>query len=178
MKSNVYYGSPRQALLEANETLPAKLDLIIDKLNIRERVKNESVVIKMHTGNNICYSTIHPVFVRKLVKAVKDGGGKPFIADVSWDVEGAETRGYTAEVLGCPIYPAAGPKDGYSYPHQRTFKNMKEWKLAGMIQDASFLIGFSHIKGHPSCGFGGAFKVSGFSIKRNIRHLRCLMFLL
>jgi uncharacterized Fe-S center protein len=158
MKSKVYYGSPRQALLEANETLPAKLDLIIDKLNISERVKNESVVIKMHTGNNICYSTIHPVFVRKLVKAVKDGGGKPFIADVSWDVEGAETRGYTAEVLGCPIYPAAGPKDGYSYSHQRTFKNMKEWKLAGMIQDASFLIGFSHIKGHPSCGFGGAFK--------------------
>ena len=36
MKSNVYYGSPRQALLEANETLPAKLDLIIDKLNIRD----------------------------------------------------------------------------------------------------------------------------------------------
>ena len=46
MKSKVYYGSPRQTLLEANETLPAKLDLIIEKLNIRERVKNESVVIQ------------------------------------------------------------------------------------------------------------------------------------
>ena len=153
MKSNVYYGSPRQALLEANETLPAKLDLIIEKLNIRDRVKNESVVIKMHTGNNICYSTIHPVFVRKLVKAVKDGGGKPFIADVSWDVEGAETRGYTAEVLGCPIYPAAGPKDGYSYPHQRTFKNMNEWKLAGMIQDASFLDRFFTYQRTPELRF-------------------------
>ena len=46
MKSIVYYGSPRQALLEANETLPAKLDLIINKLNIRDRVKDEAVVIK------------------------------------------------------------------------------------------------------------------------------------
>jgi len=27
-----------------------------------------------------------------------------------------------------------------------------------MIQDASFLVDFSHTKGHPSCGFGGAFK--------------------
>ena len=31
-KSTVYYGSPRQARLEAKETLPAKLDLIIDRL--------------------------------------------------------------------------------------------------------------------------------------------------
>lgn len=158
MKSTVYYGSPRQALLEANETLPAKLDLIINKLNIRDRVKGEDVVIKMHTGNNICYSTIHPVFVRKLVQAVKDGGGKPFIADVSWDVEGAESRGYSTETVGCPVYPAAGVKESFYYSHERPFKNIRNWKVAGMIQDASFMIGFSHVKGHPSCGFGAAFK--------------------
>lgn len=158
MKSIVYYGSPRQALLEANETLPAKLDLIIDKLNIRDRVKDESVVIKMHTGNNMCYSTIHPVFVRRLVKAVLDGGGKPFVADVNWDAEGAEMRGYSSEVIGCPVYPAAGPKESYFYSHEWPFKNIREWKVAGMIQDASFLIDFSHVKGHPSCGFGAAFK--------------------
>ena len=27
-----------------------------------------------------------------------------------------------------------------------------------MIEDASFLINFAHVKGHPSCGFGGAMK--------------------
>ena len=82
-----YYGSPRQARLEAKETLPAKLDLILDQLHLRERVKDETVLIKMHTGNNIVYSTIHPVFVRKVVQAIKDGGGKPFVADVSWDAQ-------------------------------------------------------------------------------------------
>ena len=107
MPSQVYYGSPRQARLEAKETLPAKLDLILERLHLRERVKGETVAIKMHVGNDIVYSTIHPVFVRKVVKAIKDGGGKPFIADVVWDVEGAEGRGYTPEVLGCPIFPAA-----------------------------------------------------------------------
>ena len=40
MPSTVYYGSPRQARLEANETLPAKLDLILEKLNLRDRVKD------------------------------------------------------------------------------------------------------------------------------------------
>ncbi|NTV36538.1 MAG: DUF362 domain-containing protein [Anaerolineaceae bacterium] len=158
MPSNVYFGSPRQARLDAKETLPAKLDLIIDQLHLRDRVKGESVLLKLHVGNNIGYSTIHPVFVRKVVQAIKDGGGKPFIADVSWDVEGSESRGYTSEVLGCPIVSNGGLNDRYYYTHVHEFKNMKEWKVGGMVEDASFLVNFAHAKGHPSCSYGGAFK--------------------
>jgi len=121
-------------------------------------VKNELVALKLHTGTNIGYSTNHPVFVRKVVQAIKDGGGKPFVVDVDWDVAGAETRGYTPEVLGCPIYPLAGPKDCYYTTYKRPFMNIQEWKLGGLIQDASFLVNFAHVKGHPSCGFGSAFK--------------------
>jgi hypothetical protein len=156
--SKVYYGSPRQARLDAKETLPAKLDLILDQLHLRDRVKDETVVIKMHTGNQIVYSTIHPVFVRKVVQAIKDGGGTPFVADVNWDARGAETRGYALEVIGCQVYPAAGPDEKYFYSHQRPYKNIQEWYVAGMIQDATFLVDFAHVKGHPSCGFGAAFK--------------------
>ncbi len=158
MASPVYFGSARQARLEAKETLPAKLDLILERLRLRERVKDETVAIKMHTGSNIGYSTVHPVFVRRVVQAVKDGGGKPFVTDISWDVQDAYARGYTAETLGCPIYPAAGPDEKYAYAHVRPFKNITEWHLAGMIQDATFLINLAHVKGHPTCGFGGAFK--------------------
>ena len=158
MPSTVYFGSPRQARLEAKETLPAKLDLILDRLKLRERVKDETVVIKMHTGTNIGYSTVHPVFVRKVVQAVKDGGGKPYIADVTWDAKGAEERGYSSETLGCPVYAAAGPDDKYFYSHEHPFKNIKEWRVAGLIQDATFLVNLAHAKGHPSCGYGGVFK--------------------
>jgi len=158
MGGQVYFGSAHQTRLEASETLPAKLDLILDRLHLRDRVKDETVVIKMHTGNNLNYSTIPPVFVRKVVQAVKDGGGKPFVADVTWDVEGAEQRGYSPEIIGCPVYPAGGPQDKYFYAHERPFKNIREWKVAGLIEDASFLVNFAHVKGHPSCGFGGAIK--------------------
>jgi len=158
MPSKVFYGSPRQARLEAKETLPAKLDLILNELNLRDRVKDETVAIKMHTGNNMVYSTLHPVFVRRVVQAVKDGGGKPFVVDVNWDAAGAEQRGYASEVLGCPVYPAAGPDEKYFYEHERPYKNIQKWKVAGLIQDSSFLINFAHVKGHPSCGFGAAMK--------------------
>lgn len=158
MTSPVYFGSPRQARLEAQETLPAKLDLILDRLHLRDRVKDETVAIKMHTGNNIGYSTVHPVFVRKIVQAVKDGGGKPFVTDVNWDVKGAEERGYSMETLGCPVFPAAGPDEKYVYAHARPYKNIQAWQVAGMIQDATFLIELAHVKGHPSCSLGAAFK--------------------
>jgi uncharacterized protein len=158
MSTKVYFGTARQSLLEAKETLPAKLDLILEQLHLRDRVKDERVVIKMHTSNNIGYSTIHPVFVRKVVQAVKDGGGKPFIADVAWDTDGAEMRGYSSEVLGCPVYPAAGPDEKYFYEHKRPFKNIQNWKVAGFVQDATFMVNFSHVKGHPTNGFGAAIK--------------------
>jgi uncharacterized protein len=158
MTSKVYFGSPRQAHLDPKETLPAKLDLILEQLHLRDRVKDELVCIKLHVGNTIGYSTVHPVFVRKVVQAIKDGGGKPFVADVNWDVEGCEARGYTTEVLGCPVYPAAGLKDGYYFTHERTYKNIKEWKIAGLVEESTFMINFAHVKGHPSCGFGGCIK--------------------
>ena len=156
--SIVYFGSARQARLEAKETLPAKLDLILERLNLRERVKGETVALKMHTGNNLGYSTVHPVFVRKIVQAVKEGGGKVFVTDVNWDARGAEERGYSSETIGCPVFPTAGPDEKYFYSHHRPYKNIQDWKVAGMIQDASFLINLSHVKGHPSCSFGAAFK--------------------
>jgi uncharacterized protein len=158
MGSIVYYGSPRQSRLDAKETLPAKLDLIVEQLNVRERVKGETVAIKIHAGSNLGYSTIHPVFIRRVVQAVLDGGGRPFITDLDWDVRGSESRGYTNEVLGCPIYPASGLNERYQYPHHHPYKGISDWHVAGMIQDASFLINFAHVKGHPSCGFGGAIK--------------------
>ena len=152
MSSKVFYGSPRQARLEAKETLPAKLELILDQLHLRDRVKDETVVIKMHTGNNMVYSTIHPVFVRRVVEAIKEGGGKPFIADVSWDVIGAEKRGYSHEVIGCHVYHSAGPDEKYYYSHHHPYKNIQDWKLAGMIEDASFWLILRMSRGTPAAG--------------------------
>ncbi|MCS7221046.1 MAG: DUF362 domain-containing protein [Anaerolineae bacterium] len=158
MASKVYFGGARQSRLSAEETLPMKLDRIIDALHLRDRVQGETVAIKMHLGGNVGYSTVHPVFVRRIVQAVKEGGGKPFVTDSSGSVMTAAERGYTAETLGCPIYPVAGPDEKYYYTHTRPYKNIQEWGLGGMIQDATFLIDLAHVKGHPTCGFGGAFK--------------------
>ena len=64
---SVFFGSAHQAALDARETLPAKLDLILEQLQLRQRVRGERVAIKMHLGGNVGYSMVHPVFVRRIV---------------------------------------------------------------------------------------------------------------
>ena len=158
MPSRVFWGSPRQAQLDAKETLPAKLDLILEKLNLRERVKDHRVAIKLHLGYNVGYSMVHPVFVRKVVQAVLDGGGNPFVTDTAWSVATAHTRGYTAETLGCPVYPATGIDEKWVVVHPCQFRQVTELHIGGAIEEASFLIDFAHVKGHPNTGWGAAIK--------------------
>lgn len=158
MTSTVYWGSPRQTQLDHNETLPAKLDLILDRLRIRERVKDHSVAIKMHLGYNVGYSMVHPVFVRKIAEAVKEGGGRPFVTDVPHSVATAHTRGYTQETVGCPLYPSTGLDEKWTVTHRYPFRNMSEFHLGGAIEEAAFLIDLAHVKGHPATAWGGAIK--------------------
>lgn len=158
MTSQVYWGSPRQAQLDPAETLPAKLDLILDQLKLRDRVKGHRVAIKMHLGGNLGYSVVHPVFVRKVVQAVLDGGGKPFVTDLPYSVADAHLRGYTAETLGCPLYPSTGLDEKWVVRVPYEYRNMKEFYMGGAIHEASFLIDLAHVKGHPATGWGAALK--------------------
>ncbi len=158
MPAKVFWGSPRQARLEPEETLPRKLDLILEKLNLRERVKGHRVAIKLHLGLDVGYSTVHPVFVRRVVQAVLEGGGMPFVTDIGYSVGTAHTRGYTAETLGCPIYPAAGIDDKWISVQPYDYCGLKEFQIGGAIKEATFLIDLSHVKGHPSTSYAGAIK--------------------
>jgi len=158
MPSTVYWGSPHQTQLDHNETLPAKLDLILEKLHLRERVKDHRVAIKMHLGVNVGYSMVHPVFVRKVVQAVLEGGGKPFVTDLPHSVADAHTRGYTAETLGCPLYPSTGIDEKWVVKHPYEFRNLTEFHIGGAIEEATFLIDLAHVKGHPATGWGGVIK--------------------
>jgi len=158
MPSTVYWGSPRQTQLDPAETLPGKLDLILDRLHIRDRVKDHRVAIKIHSGLNVGYSTVHPVFVRKVVQAVLDGGGRPFVTDLPHALVDAHTRGYTAETLGCPLYPSTGIDEKWIVVHPYQYCQMTEFHIGGAIEEATFLIDLAHVKGHPATMWGGAIK--------------------
>ncbi len=156
--SKVFFGSAHARELKADSTLPAKLDRILAKLDIADGMKDKRVCIKMHLGGHLGYSTIHPLFVRRLVSFVKAAGGHPFVTDTLGGAMHAVERGYTAETIGCPILPAAGSGDKYYYPYRIDYKNLDELHIGGEIWDAEYLICLSHVKGHGNTGFGAAIK--------------------
>jgi len=158
MPSKILFSSAQVASLEPNSTLPAKFRRQLDRHRLEELVKDKSVAIKIHFGGNVGYTTIHPLFIGFLVKAVKDAGGRPFLTDGSPALGSARARGYTEEVIGCPVLPAAGFNEKYLYEKKVSFKTLKKLEITGQVADADVLINLSHVKGHGACGYGGACK--------------------
>ncbi len=167
-KTEVYFGSIQQGRDAVFAALGAKVDKIVELLDFSTIEKRDKVAIKMHLGFQDGYQTVPVFFVRRIVSAVKQVGGWPFITDNPTSVYNAVARGYTQETCGCPIVPAAGIKDGYTHSVSIGFKNVDKLEMSGVLHDADALIDLTHAKGHACSGYGGAIKnlaLGGYSAK-------------
>ncbi len=157
-KKVVYYGSTESAQAKPEYSLIAKLDDIVSNLGMLKTVKNKKVVVKVHIGNKLGFSNIHPFVTGYIVRKIRNAGGIPFIVDIPENVECAHLRGYTPEVIGCSIYTVAGLRDDYVVPKKVNYRGVKELLMGGFVKDAEVLVDLSHVKGHNNAGFGAAMK--------------------
>ncbi|MFW9854681.1 MAG: DUF362 domain-containing protein [Candidatus Thorarchaeota archaeon] len=158
MPPKVYFGSVQHGVKKKFASFAAKVDRVIEMLDLSTIEKQDKVVLKMHLGNGDGYQTVPVFFIRRIVKAIKDAGGWPFITDSPTAVYNAADRGYTQETCGCPIIPITGIKDGYVVKTPVEYGPVDQVSLAGVLHDADVLFDVTHVKGHNSCGFGGAIK--------------------
>lgn len=156
--SKVLFAPMAFSRYEASETLPEKFSRLLEQTGLAEKVKGKKVAIKMHVGSGTSYSTIPPIFVRKLVHFIQKSGGDCFITDHYVHGRKPDERGYTEANLGCPVLDDCGFLGKYYYTKEVDYKTFKHVDVAGLIHDADFMIDFSHVKGHGACGFGGACK--------------------
>ncbi|HHT63848.1 MAG: DUF362 domain-containing protein [Bacillota bacterium] len=156
MPAQVLFSSVKFDKYDADATLPAKFKRLIDRMEMEDIVKDKWTAVKMHLGRKIGYSTIPPLFVKILVDRLRDYGAKVFVTDQI--VSGTENRGYTEDYLGVPVTPACGIMGKYFYEKKVNFKTLQFVDVAGHIADAEVMIDLSHVKGHGSCGYGGACK--------------------
>ncbi len=156
--SKVYFGSVKHGNTGRFASFAAKLNKIIEHLDFSTIEKKDKVAVKMHLGFHDGYQTVPVFFVRRIVKAVKKAGGYPFVTDNPTAVYNAAERGYTSETCGCPIIPSAGVKDGYTRRVEFNFGNVETLEMGGVLADADVLVDLTHVKGHNSCGYGGAVK--------------------
>jgi uncharacterized protein len=156
--NQILFASSHVERLAQDATLPAKFRRLLEQADLGSRFDGKRVAIKMHVGGGLGFYTIHPLFVRLLVEAVKKAGGKPFLVDGSYSTDGAAASGYTPEVVGARVVGAGGEFDKYVYPRATDVPGLPEIELCGNVADADALLVFSHGKGHGHSGFGGAIK--------------------
>ncbi len=157
-KAEVAFASSKVKELRRNATLPVKFERLLAGFPLEKMFKDKSVAIKIHVGGDMGFTTVHPLFIRIVVDAVKKAGGQPFVTDGSGAMHHAKTRGYTEEVLGAPLIAAAGISNNYAYTRPINYRNLKSVDLCGNIVDADAMIVLSHGKGHGNSGFGAAIK--------------------
>ncbi len=161
MVSELLFARYAPVDMEPKHSIGAKWDRLLDRVDLASVVKDRRTAIKVHLGGGVGFTTIHPYFVRRLVAAVKQAGAREvFVTDTRDGVTTAVERGYTAEVLGCPIVADTGTDDRHVRTHrvEPPFRSFDAMDLAGEILGAEALIDLSHVKGHGACGFGGAVK--------------------
>lgn len=158
--SDVLFASAIPSKMDREETLPARFQRMLKKLPLHQSVKGKKVVVKMHLGGGIGYSTIHPLFVRLLVDHVKQGNPSDlFVSDAG--VKDAYMRGYAEQTIGCRLASSIGDDGKDVTPKQTGWKHVPEVLIGNPILNADVLINFSHVKAHGDAGFGGACKNLG-----------------
>jgi hypothetical protein len=156
-----------------DKTLLDKLDILLDRTHLKEKIREKDLVaIKLHFGERGNTAFVRPIFLRRVVDRVKKYKGKPFLTDTNTLYIGSRSEavshlttayqnGFVDAVVDAPLLIADGLR-GNSAMKVRIDKPLfKTVSIAHAIYMADVLISVAHFKGHELSGFGGTLKNLG-----------------
>lgn len=161
--NKIYFASARSEEFSYKASMVAKLERMLREMKLSRYIsKDDIVAIKTHFGSEGGHRIVRPIFLRKVVEAVKAVGGKPFITDTV-RIEGldyleiAYMEGITPLSVGCPVVLSDG-LFGKNSQKVKAGEILGEIGIASEIYDADAMIMVTHCKGHIQAGYGGAIK--------------------
>jgi uncharacterized Fe-S center protein len=170
MKSDVYFIDLRATY---KENFLAKLDKLLEAAGLPEVVTpRDLVAVKLHFGELGNTAFIRPVFLRRIVAAVKAAGGCPFLTDANTlyagtrgdaphHLETAIHNGFAYAVVEAPLVIADGLRGRSEAAVQIHQKRYETVYIGREIVEADALLSVAHFKGHELSGFGGTIKNLG-----------------
>jgi uncharacterized Fe-S center protein len=174
--SKVYFASARAERWDYKDSLPGKLEKLLKEFDLTKYFeKDEWVAVKTHFGSEGAHRIVRPVFLRKIVDAVKSVGAKPFVTDtvrikgIDY-LEVANQNGINHLSCGAPIVLADGLY-GRDNILITAGEILGEVAVSSVIHDVPAMVLCTHAKGHIQAGYGGAIKnlaMGGVSSKHRI----------
>ncbi len=170
MASKVYFIDFRASY---SENLLSKFQRLLDASGFSKSIgKRDLVALKIHFGEYGNTAFIRPVYIRQAVKAVKKGGGVPFLTDANTlyagsrgdspsHLETAITNGFDYAVTQAPLIIADGLRGATETAVEVKGKHISHAYIGSEIIRADSFVSIAHFKGHELTGFGGALKNVG-----------------
>ena len=161
--AKVYFASARAMKWKYDDSMPGKLERLLKEINLATYFEpKEWVAVKTHFGSEGAHRIVRPVFLRKVVEALKVAGAKPFVTDTvrikGLDyLEVANQNGLNHLSVGAPVVLADGLY-GNDNIMVKAGEILNEVAVASLIHDVPAMVVCSHVKGHIQAGYGGAIK--------------------
>ncbi|HXX57888.1 MAG TPA: DUF362 domain-containing protein [Thermodesulfovibrionales bacterium] len=161
--AKVYFSSARVTKWKYEDSMPGKLERLLKEARLSGYFSpKEWVAIKTHFGSEGAHRIVRPVFLRKVVEALRNIGAKPFVTDTV-RIKGldyldvANENGINHLSVGAPVVIADGlyGKDSIMV---KAGEILGEIAVASLIYDVPGMVVCSHVKGHINAGYGGAIK--------------------
>jgi len=174
MSATVYFASTRAET--EGESMVEKLYDLFHRAGFDELIgEDDLIAIKQHFGEMGNTAFIRPIYTRKLVEAIRESGGNPFLTDANTLYERerfnsvdhlntAYANGFSPATVKAPVIIADGLTGRNVKEVEVNHKTFDKVKLGGEICHADGIISLAHFKGHDLTAFGGTIKNIGMGL--------------
>jgi len=170
MSSTVFFMDLRASVKEPNVKKFQQLLAAVDLKSIIQRKKKRPLMaVKLHFGEKGNTAFIRPNFVRWVVDALWEHGGRPFLTDANTVYVGTRSEavshlttaienGFAYAVVKAPLVIADGLTGKAEVELPINKKHFQSVFLAEGLVEAEGMVAMTHFKLHELSGFGGAIK--------------------
>lgn len=162
---------------QKKQSLVTRAGVLLARAGLADAIeKDDLVAVKTHFGEEGNTGFVQPVFLREVVKRVRDAGGKPFVTDCNTLYRGkrfnavehlacAVHNGFSFATLDAPVIIADGldGREGVDVPIEG-FDHFTSVRIGAAAVHADAMVVVTHVKGHEATGFGGAIKNVGMGL--------------
>ncbi len=170
MTSTVYFIDKRATI---KENFITKIERLVTAAGLSTVIgRRDLTAIKLHFGELGNAAFIRPIYLRKVVEAVRQAGGVPFLTDANTLYAGTRSdapshlttaiaNGFAYSVVQAPLVIADGLRGKNETAVAIQGKRFESVYIATDIVEADALVSVAHFKGHELSGFGGTIKNLG-----------------
>ena len=173
MSASVFYAPMRSKM---KRSLVSRAGNLLARAGLADAVAADDLVaVKLHFGEEGNTGFVHPIYLREVVKRVREAGGRPFLTDANTLYRGQRANavdhlacaihnGFSYATVDAPLIIADGldGRDAVDVPVSgRHFESVR---IGAAAVHADAMVVVTHVKGHEATGFGGALKNVGMGL--------------